>query len=122
MNAGQEGISGLYACSQTHWDSLNAILARRATAIRRTEAKGGQTRVRLPRLDIVRVVDDQVVFSCSDGDFTTLKALVRGHEFLLAARARERDRRRKKREAREGYSPKTPVPQISRIDGGVVIA
>lgn len=108
--------AGLYACSAQHWDSVCAILARREAAIRRTEAKGGRVRVRLPRLELVRL-NEEAVFACSPDDFAVLEALIRGHAFLLAARAKERDRRRQKRGPREVYTPKTPVPEISRIDG-----
>ncbi|OPZ39070.1 MAG: hypothetical protein BWY99_01464 [Synergistetes bacterium ADurb.BinA166] len=119
MNLGEARKSGLYWCPAGDWPSVASILQRREAAIRRTRARGGVVKVPLPVLDIERVDDEVVVFACSDADYRTLEALVRGHEVLLAARARERDRRRRVRGPREAYFPKLPTPRISRIDGAI---
>ena len=116
MDSREERKTGLYWCPASDWPAVVAILQRREAAIRRTQSKGGSVKIPLPALDIERADEEVVVFACTSYDRETLAALIRGHEIILAGRAREREKRRRVRRAREAYFPKLPPPRISRLD------
>jgi len=116
MDSREERKTGLYWCPAGDWPAIVSILQRREAAIRRTLAKGGAVKIPLPALDIERADDEVVVFACTAYDRQTLASLIRGHEIILAGRAREREKRRRVRGPREAYFPKLPVPRISRLD------